>query len=226
MKDRALQQRIGNGARDERQELHGTSQSNSGSDWGAAPDSSEASRELMNHRVAYFGRVFFLLSFTFYVRNIGLMALFERAIPPFGHPALLLHVAAMSISALQWCLCRTGRRTERELQIIDTGGFFVAMSLYAALTVVEASGFEHAVAVKSGNAEVLLVALIMVAFTTTHAIIVPSSVRRMFWVSVGACVIATISAYAIVKWRSLPSTWMPILSCRSTRQCTWAFGAW
>jgi len=166
-------------------------------DWSAVPSTSEGHRELLGYRIAYFGRVFFVLSLVFYVRNVTLIALTERVWPPFGNPALVLHLAAIGVSGLQWILCRQPARTSTQLAFIDAGGLLLAMSLYGLLTVAEASSFEHAVAVQSAGAEVLLVALITVALVTTHAIIVPATVARMFWLSAATAALGPVAAYAV-----------------------------
>jgi eukaryotic-like serine/threonine-protein kinase len=184
-------------------------------DWSAVPGNSEADRVLVNRRVAYFGGAFALLSLAFYVRNVALISFMERAWPPVGHPILLLHTAAIGVGTLQWLLCRKGRRSAKTLNLIDVGGLLASMALYAALTIAEASGFEHAVAVESAGAEVLLIALIMMALVVTHAIIVPATVRRMFWVSSAAAAIGPVAAYLITAW-SFPvevlqrKPWMPV----------------
>jgi hypothetical protein len=167
------------------------------SDWSAVPGDPEAGRILLNRRVAYCGRVFFLVSLAFYARNVGLIALLERRWPPFGHPALVLHVAAMLLALGQWLACRGGARTPAQLLVIDAGGLVGSLVLYGALTIAEAAGFEHAVAVESAGAEVLLVALIMLSFVVTRAIIVPTSARRTFWISTASCVVCMVSAYGV-----------------------------
>jgi hypothetical protein len=184
-------------------------------DWSAVPSNSEGDRVLVNRRIAYFGGVFFLLSLAFYVRNVALLAFMERAWPPLGHPALLFHAAAIAVAGLQWLLCRGGRRSSKELNLIDVGGLVGSMALYAALIVSEASGFEHAIAVQSAGAEVLLIALVMIALVVTHAIIVPATVRRMFWLSSAAAAIGPITAY-VVTAKSFPlevlqhKPWLPL----------------
>jgi hypothetical protein len=166
-------------------------------DWSAVPGDPEASRRLLNRRVAYCGRVFFLLSLAFYLRNLGLIALLERRLPPFAHPALLLHVAAMLLALGQWLACRGGARSAAQLRVLDAGGLVGSMLLYGALTIAEAAGFEHAVAVESAGAEVMLVALIMLSFVVTRAIIVPSSVQRTLSISVASCAVCVASAYGV-----------------------------
>ncbi|MEO8212523.1 MAG: serine/threonine-protein kinase [Myxococcales bacterium] len=170
----------------------------------------------MNRRIGYFGGAFFLLSAAFYVRNVALISFMERTWPPFGHPSLLLHTAAIALAGLQWVLCRRGRRSAAQLRAIDLGGLLGGTALYDALTVSEARGFEHAVAVQSAGAEVMLVALISMAFVVTHAIVVPATVRRMFWVSTAAVAMGPVAAYLITV-EGVPAEylakhpWLPLM---------------
>ena len=165
--------------------------------WSAVPGNSEGVRLLVNHRIAYFGGVFFLLSLAFYLRNVALISYNERSWPPLDHPSLLLHAAAIAVAGLQWLSCRAGRRSSKELNLIDVGGLMGSMALYGALTISEASGFEHAVAVHSTDAECLVVALTMLALVLTHAVIVPATVLRALWLSSATCALGPLTAYAI-----------------------------
>jgi hypothetical protein len=184
-------------------------------DWSAVPSNSEGDRLLVNRRIAYFGGVFFLLSLAFYIRNVALISFMERTWPPLGQSALLFHAAAIAVAGLQWLLCRGGKRSSKQLNLIDVGGLVGSMALYAALIVAEASSFDHAIAVQSAGAEVLLMALVMVALVVTHAIIVPATVRRMFWLSAVAAAIGPITAY-VVTAKSFPlevlqrKPWLPL----------------
>jgi eukaryotic-like serine/threonine-protein kinase len=165
--------------------------------WSAAPEDAEARRLLLGRRIAYFGAVFFYLSLAFYIRNVALIAIAERTWPPFGHPALVLHVAAIGLSGLQWLLCRSGRRSMGQLGLIDACGLLGSMALYCALVFAETMSREHAIAVHSAGAEVLLVALIMVALIVTHAVIVPADSSRAFRLSAATSSLGPITAYAI-----------------------------
>jgi predicted Ser/Thr protein kinase len=169
---------------------------------------------LINRRIAYFGAVFFLISIAFYLRSVVLISIMERRWPPLAEPALLLHAAAMSVAGLQWLSCRKARRSALQLNVIDVGGLVGSMALYAALTVAEAMSFEHALAVQSAGAEILLMAIVMVALVLTHAIIVPASVSRMFWLSAAACALGPLAAYLIARVGFPPEyleqkPWMP-----------------
>src|SRR4051812_34762865 len=106
--------------------------------WSAVASDAESDRLLLGRRLAYFGKAFFLLSLAFYVRNVTLIAAMEHRWPPLGHRSLLIHVAAMVLSGLQWFLCLGNRRSARTLALIDVVGLMGAMGLYGALTVSEA----------------------------------------------------------------------------------------
>lgn len=183
--------------------------------WSAVPKDAEANRQLSNLRVSYFAGVFLILSVAFFLRNAIAIALLERAWPPLMHPAFLLHLGALALHTLQWAACRTGKRSLSTLYWIDAVGLIGAMALYGSVTIAEASTLEHAVAVQSAGAEVLLVAMIMLALVLTHAIIVPLDVRRMFWLSSATCALGVFCAY-IVASQGLPAEllvqkpWLPM----------------
>jgi hypothetical protein len=194
--------------------MAGSEMSSSGG-WSAAPDSAEARRLLLGRRIGYFGAVFFFLSLAFYVRNVGLIAVMEGGWPPFGHPALVLHVVAIGLSGSMWLLCRSGRRSTGELALIDAGGLIGSMALYCALVFAETRGNEHAIAVHSAGAEILLIALIMLALVVTHAIIVPADVARAFRLSAVSCSLGPLTAYALTAYAFPPELlrakpWLPL----------------
>jgi predicted Ser/Thr protein kinase len=170
----------------------------SASSWSAVPLDAEATRELSRRRIGYFGAVFLCLSVAFYLRNAIAIAVLEHAWPPLGHPAFLLHTTAIALHAGQWLVCWRAALSLRALYWLDAFGLVGAMGLYGAVTVAETSTLEHAVAVQSAGAEILLVAVILVALTLTHAIIVPLNVRRMFWVSAATAATGVASAYQVV----------------------------
>jgi serine/threonine-protein kinase len=166
-------------------------------EWATVPAGPEATRQLLSRRVGYFAQVFLLLSAAFYVRNALAIALLEHDSPPLGQAPFLLHLAALAVHAGQWWLCRGDQRSLRQVRWIDAAGLLGAMALYGAVTIAEASNFEHAVAVQSAGGEVFLVALIMLGITLTHAIIVPLDVRSMLVVSTASCIVGVASAYLV-----------------------------
>jgi eukaryotic-like serine/threonine-protein kinase len=187
----------------------------SASNWSAVPLDAEATRQLARRRIGYFSAVFLLLSIAFYVRNAVAIAVLEHVWPPIGHPAFLLHTAAITLHAAEWLVCRRVELSLGLLLWLDAIGLTGAMALYGAVVIAESSTLEHAVAVQSAGAEVLLVAVIMLALMLTHAIIVPLDVRRMFWVSATTALIAIASAY-LVAIVGLPAElqqakpWLPV----------------
>ncbi|HYJ08569.1 MAG TPA: hypothetical protein VEX18_06160, partial [Polyangiaceae bacterium] len=189
--------------------------SRAGNRWSSAPHDAEAARLLLNRRVAFFGGVFFLLSLAFYVRNVGMIAVTERTWPPFGHPALVIHVAAILLAGSQWVLCRSGRRSRAAIELIDAGGLIGSMALYCALVFAEATSREHAIAVHSAGAEILLVALILLALVLTHAIIVPATVRRALVLSLACGALGALTAYVLTAQVFPPEMlrakpWLPL----------------
>jgi hypothetical protein len=186
-----------------------------GNRWSSAPQDAEAARQLLNRRVAFFGGVFFLLSLAFYVRNIAMIAVTERTWPPFGHPALVIHVAAILLAGSQWLLCRSGQRSRATVDLIDAGGLIGSMALYCALVFTESIAREHAIAVHSAGAEILLVAVILLALILTHAIIVPATVPRALALSLACGALGTLTAYVLTA-QVFPSEvlrgkpWLPL----------------
>src|SRR5688572_20711208 len=139
------------------------------SGWSAVPLDAEASRRLAQRRIGFFAGVFLALSVAFFLRNSIAIAVLSGTWPPFTHPAFLLHGAALALHTGQWSLCRVGQLSRRQLAVLDAIGLVGAMALYGALTVAEVMTLEHAVAVQSAGAEVLLVAIIQLALVLIHA---------------------------------------------------------
>jgi eukaryotic-like serine/threonine-protein kinase len=169
----------------------------SASSWSAVPLDADAARELLRRRVGYFAAIFVCLSAAFYLRNAIAIALVERAWPPLGHPAFVLHAVAIALHAAEWLVCRRAALSLAALQRVDAIGLTGAMALYGAVTVSETTALEHAVAVQSAGAEVLLCAVILLALLLTHAIIVPLNVRRMFAVSAATAMLGVGAAYLV-----------------------------
>lgn len=183
--------------------------------WSSVPRDAQAARQLASRRVGYFAGVFLLLSLGFYLRNALAIAILERTWPPLAAPPFLFHLVAIAGHAVQWLACRKGQRSLAASQRIDAVGLVGSMALYGGVVLSEASSFEHAVAVQSAGAEVLLVALIMLGLVLTHAIIVPLDERRMTWLSLATCGVGLVTAYAVAIV-GLPSElreqkpWLPI----------------
>jgi eukaryotic-like serine/threonine-protein kinase len=182
--------------------------------WSAVPLDAQANRQLLRHRVGYFAGLFLLVSLAFYLRNAIAIALIEQIWPPLTQAPFLFHAAALGLHAAQWLLCRSTRPSLRQLYALDAVGLVGGMGLYGALTVAEARTLEHAVAVQSAGAEILLVAVILIALSLTHAIIVPLAARRMFWTSAATSSLGVVAAY-LVAVQALPAEllaskpWLP-----------------
>jgi len=186
-------------------------------DWSAVPSNSEDDRLLVNHRLAYFGRLFFILSFSFYVYGAAMISILQKIWPPLTSTPMLWHAAATLVFAFQWLACRRGRRSSKQLNSIDVGGTLLGIMLFGGLTLVEADGFQDSVAVSNGHAESLLIAMITLAMVTTRAILVPGTARRTFWVSAAAGCVAPFVAYVItvrttsdVQLAAKP--WLPLVA--------------
>jgi eukaryotic-like serine/threonine-protein kinase len=185
------------------------------SGWSAVPLDAEASRRLAQRRIGFFAGVFLALSVAFFLRNSIAIAVLTGTWPPFAHPAFLLHGAALALHTGQWSWCRFGQLSRRQLMALDAIGLVGAMALYGALTVAEVLTLEHAVAVQSAGAEVLLVAIIQLALVLIHAIIVPLDARRMFALSAATAGVGAASAYVVVRVGLPPEVlqqkpWLPL----------------
>jgi serine/threonine-protein kinase len=158
-------------------------------DWSAVPSDSEEDRKLVNQRVAYFGGVVGVLSAAFYAFNIGLGILIDpHWVEQLLHPATMMHVAAAAVCGALWLLCRLGRRSSRQLNVLDVGGLVSMSALYALMV---------GLAPHSNFVQSLILTLIIVTTLNTHAIIVPATARRTAWLSTLAAVPVPLTAYWI-----------------------------
>jgi serine/threonine protein kinase len=183
--------------------------------WSAVPLDAEASRRLAQQRIGFFAGVFLILSVAFFLRNSIAIGVLSGAWPPFTHPAFLLHEAALVLHGAQWSWCRFGQLSRRQLDGLDAIGLVGAMALYGAVTVAEVMSLELAVAVQSAGAEVLLVAIILLALVLIHAIIVPLDARRMFALSAVTASVGAGAAYLVVRVGLPPEVlqqkpWLPL----------------
>ncbi|MEY4547003.1 MAG: hypothetical protein RL685_3198, partial [Pseudomonadota bacterium] len=157
-------------------------------DWSAVPSNSTEDCELLNKRIAYFAGVLFSLSFIFYLFNFVTVRLTHGSwLRYLLNPADLLHAAAAAVFGLAWLLCRRGRRRAAQLNLIDVGTLVLSVSLFAWKGAIEEAGFHQAT----------VTAMTSMAVIITHAIIVPATARRGFWVSFLAAIPATVAAYFI-----------------------------
>jgi hypothetical protein len=157
-------------------------------DWSAVPSNSAEDCRLLNGRIAYFGAVMAWLSLAFYLFNFLLVGLQQAdRLVYLASPTQLLHAGAIAVLGLSWLLCKSGQRPSEQLNLIDVGTLVVSISLFAWKGVLEDGGFLQAV----------VTVMTSLAVIVTHAIMVPATARRGFWVSALAALPATVAAYCI-----------------------------
>ena len=158
-------------------------------DWSAVPSDSEEDRRLVNQRIAFFAAVVGSLSAIFYV-FVQVLGCFinphwrEQLV----HPASMMHVGAVVVFLSMWLLCRTGRRSSRELNLIHVLGLALMGVLYSLMV---------GLAPGATFMQSLILTLIMVSTATTHAIIVPATARRMAWLTTLSVLPVPLTAYWI-----------------------------
>jgi serine/threonine-protein kinase len=160
-------------------------------DWSAVPSDSEEDRKLVGQRIAFFGLVVGLISGSFYVFNLLLgIAINPAWLYQLQHIATMMHLAAVGVFFAMWLVCRKGRRSALQLNLINVGGLALA-SIFYSLMIGLAPG--------SDFTQALILALIVVSTLNTHAIIVPATERRMLWVSSLAAAPVPITTYMIAN---------------------------
>src|SRR6186713_2137757 len=96
-------------------------------DWSAVPSDTEADRKLVGERIAYFGAVVALLSAAFYIFNWLLSVLVNPWwLEQLLHPATFMHLGAAAVFVLLWLVCRGGKRSAAELNLLDVGSLVIA----------------------------------------------------------------------------------------------------
>ena len=154
-------------------------------DWSAVPSNSEEDRKLLNGRLATFGAVFCIFTTAFYVIVLAIGVAFGRnLLDSIRRPDYLLHLAACVLFGSEWLLCRRGRRSSTQLNAIDVGTTFSALTIFSI----------HLTSSRGGIAATLVLVLITMAGVMTRAVIVPGTARRTFWVSTFCCLPALVSA--------------------------------
>lgn len=158
-------------------------------DWSAVPSNSDDDRRLLNLRLAYFGGVAAIISGIFYVMVGSVSAATGGSVAAFfSAPQNVLHLLAGLVFAGEWLLCRTARRSSKQLNLIDVGATFGGLSLFAvAFAVGPPAGFELA----------LVMTLVTVSGLITRAVVVPGTARRTMWISTLCCVPALVTASVI-----------------------------
>jgi hypothetical protein len=172
-------------------------------DWSAVPSNSEDDRVFMNLRVSFFTRVTFFLSATFYIWNMLLgVRLGQPAFVYMSNQGTLLHLVATAIFGSIWFACRKGRRSARALNVLDVGGLTGAMTLYAVMVVISPPSRD----------QTLILTIITMACVMMHALIVPGTARRTFWVSFVACLPSVIATYLVIRAAPYQAPWTPVTS--------------
>ena len=153
----------------------------------SVPRDSAEGQAFLQCRMALFARVLFFLDFGFFalVRCLELIAgIFDPRV--FLVPSELAHLASCAVLASMWLLCRRGQRSPAALDRIDAVGFVLVGLFYAVMgATIPAEEAELPRALSGAFATLVMI----IAFTNTligRAVLVPSSARRTFWISVGA----------------------------------------
>jgi serine/threonine-protein kinase len=158
-------------------------------DWSAVPSDSEEDRTLVNQRLAYFGAVVGTISGAFYVFNVVLGYFINPEwLYQIKHVATMMHLAAVLVFAGMWLACRKGRRSSRELNVLNVGGLVLSSLFYS---------FMIGLSPQADFTQSLILALIVVSTLNTHAIIVPATARRALWLSALASLPVPITTYWI-----------------------------
>jgi hypothetical protein len=166
-------------------------------DWSAVPSNSEEDRKLVNQRIAYFAAVVGALSAVFYVFVLFLgIAINPHWVEQLRHPATMMHLAAVVVFASMWLLCRKGRRSAAELNVLHVGGLVLSSVFYSLMI---------ALAPQANFVQSLILTLIVVSTLNTHAIIVPATARRTTWLTTLASLPVPMTAYWVAT-RNPPET--------------------
>ncbi len=155
----------------------------------SVPRDSAEGQAFLQCRMALFARVLFFLDFGFFalVRCLELIAgIFDPRV--FLVPSELAHLASCAVLATMWLLCRRGQRSPAALDRIDAIGFVLVGLFYAVMgATIPAEEGDLPRALSGAFATLVMI----IAFTNTligRAVLVPSSARRTFLISIGATV--------------------------------------
>jgi serine/threonine-protein kinase len=165
-------------------------------DWSAVPSDSEEDRRFLNLRLAFFGRVIFYLSGAFVPLDFAVDVIAGR--PPVRLDRVLLVIATLIFGA-QWLLCRRGRRSAAQLNIIDVGGLVAGMCMFAAMSATCPRPQDPTVLAMAAFIPILGLSLITLSIVVTRAVIVPGTARRTFWVSTLSCLPLLVATYRLTS---------------------------
>jgi serine/threonine-protein kinase len=158
-------------------------------DWSAVPLDSKSGHELIRSRVATYGSAMALAGAFFLLANtqVGFLLMGVPINVYLGLLSVKLHGVVVTLFAIEWWLCKRGQLSAAAYNWLDAVTLVTAMSLYAVVLSLDAHGYE------SG----LVLALITVSHVVSHAVIVPASARRAFWLSSLACTPMVVAGYFI-----------------------------
>ena len=136
---------------------------------GASP--SEEEREFLQERMMFLFKTLFLLSAGFYAVTSLLVPLMEGEpwLKSLISPGYMFHLVAVVIAFGLWQTCRGGPRSVRLLRMLESVGLLFALYLLKIDTYVDNDS--HSLMLASNAALI------------SRAVIVPTSVRRTFWIS-------------------------------------------
>jgi eukaryotic-like serine/threonine-protein kinase len=184
-------------------------------DWSAVPNNSEEDRRFLNLRLAYFGGLGFILSACMVVVRLCVGRLVGFGVGrQLGRPEMVTHLLAMLVFGAEWLLCRRGRRSSWQLNLLDVGTVLGALCMYGySLAVTPAAvlpASSAGVASRDPGFEpALFMMLITLLVVITRAVIVPGTGRRTLWVSIAsscpALAVASIAVHA--PWEEAGVPW-------------------
>ena len=150
------------------------------------PLSSGQERELLQRRLALYGKAVGLLSLGFFVISNGSAFLHDDIVVRFGSAPTWLHLAGAAVHLSLFALCRRGERSPRALSVLDAGSTVLAIGVYAAMTPFQAAnpGTE------------LFTALCLISVLMARAVFVPSTFSRTLAIGVASAVVV-MSSFAV-----------------------------
>jgi serine/threonine-protein kinase len=97
----------------------------------------------------------------------------------------------------EWLLCRRGRRSAAQLNIIDVGTFIAGLSIFASMALSSPRPTDPNALRAVAFITPLVLTLITLSIVVTRAVMVPGTARRTFWLSTVACVPLMVASYRL-----------------------------
>jgi serine/threonine-protein kinase len=163
-------------------------------DWSAVPGDSEEDRRLLNLRLAFFGATAFSLSSAFVLFNLVVDGVING---PRVRLDRVLHVVATMMFGAEWLLCRRGRRSAAQLNVIDVGTLIGGLCMFALMAASQPRPLDPSALRAIAFITPLVLTLITLSIVVTRAVMVPGTARRTFWLSTVACVPLMVATYRI-----------------------------